>query len=162
MQNRCRRDVSQLVRREMRHLIPTAFAIVTIFCGGSLQGQTAPSGAAPRDAAANAPYPDEVALSQVRTGEWTYFEAKDQYPLYVSDKDPPGKSACYDSCDMKWIPLLAPPDAKPLGAWTPVSRRGGKRQWAYHRRPVYMLVHDSSDTPFGDGKEGHHLLPTFR
>lgn len=145
-----------------RQLIPTALAIVAIFCGGIVQAQTAQSGAAPQDPAANAPYPDEVALSQVRPGEWAYFEAKDQHPLYVSDKDPPGKSTCYDSCEMKWIPLIAPADAKPLGAWTPVTRRGGTRQWAYLRRPVYMLVDDSSNTPYGDRKEGHHLLATFR
>jgi predicted lipoprotein with Yx(FWY)xxD motif len=99
---------------------------------------------------------------QNRAGEWTYLDGMTQHPLYVSDQDKKDKSVCYDLCDSKWVTLLARPDSKPLGEWTLAGRKGGDRQWEYRHRPVYMLVHDSSDLPLGDGKEGHHLLPTLK
>ena len=113
-------------------------------------------------AALNAPYPTEVSLMQSRAGEWTYLDVTNQQPLYVSDKDKKDKSVCYDRCNSKWVPLLARADSKPLGEWTLAPRKGGDRQWAYRHRPVYMLIHDSGDLPLGDGKEGHHLLPTLK
>jgi predicted lipoprotein with Yx(FWY)xxD motif len=117
---------------------------------------------APHDPAANAPYPDVVSLMRTGAAQWTYLEAKDQHPLYVSDKDPRDRSTCYELCDAKWVPLVARPDAKALGEWTLITRKGGERQWAYRHRAVYSLVQDSNDTPLGDGKDGHHLLPIFR
>ena len=117
---------------------------------------------APISREANEPYPNEVTLMQNRAGEWTYLDGTDQRPLYVSDRDEPDKSTCYEKCATKWIPLLARPDSQPLGAWTLAPRKGGDRQWAYRHRPVYMLAGDSTDAPSGDGKEGHHLLPMFK
>jgi predicted lipoprotein with Yx(FWY)xxD motif len=146
----------------MRHSILGTLALIATCLGGSLLGQAAQSDHPPRDPAANAPYPDQVSLMQNRAGQWTYLEAKEQHPLYVSDQDPRDKSTCYDLCDTKWIPLDARPDAKPLGEWTLITRKGGERQWAYRHRAVYMLVHDLSDTPLGDGKDGRHLLPIFK
>lgn len=146
----------------MRRSLLGALGLIVLCCGGTPPAQAAAAQQGPKDPAANAPYPDDVALMQNRAGEWTYLQARDQHPLYVSDRDSRDQSNCYARCDTKWVPLLARPDARPLGEWTPVRRKGGELQWAYRHRPVYMLVHDSNDTPLGDGKEGHHLLPFFR
>jgi predicted lipoprotein with Yx(FWY)xxD motif len=146
----------------MRHSVLAPFAVLACCLATALSAQSPPVDQGPKNPAADAPYPNEVTLIQNRAREWTYLDGKDQHPLYVSDKDEPDKSNCYELCDTKWVPLLARPDAKPLGEWTLVHRKGGAdRQWAYRHRPVYRLVHDSSDLPLGDGKEGHHLLPTF-
>jgi predicted lipoprotein with Yx(FWY)xxD motif len=109
----------------------------------------------------NEPYPSEVALMQKGAHAWTYFEAQSQHPLYICDHDRPDESTCYSKCEARWKPLLAGADSKPLGLWTLVTRKGGHRQWAYRHRPVYTFADDSNETPRGDGKEGHHLLPTF-
>jgi predicted lipoprotein with Yx(FWY)xxD motif len=148
--------------RDMRNTVWTVLLILAYLPGPAAQSRAPGSEHPPVNPAANAPYPNEVTLIQNRANEWTYLNGKDQHPLYVSDKDGPDRSTCYDLCDTKWVPLLARPDSKPVGEWTLAPRKGGERQWAYRHRPVYMLVHDSDDVPLGDGKEGHHLLPTFK
>jgi predicted lipoprotein with Yx(FWY)xxD motif len=76
--------------------------------------------------------------------------------LYVFDADTvPGKSACNGPCAAKWPPLAAPSDAKPVGAYTIVTRDDGSTQWAYKGKPLYFFASDKQpmDTT-GDGVAG--------
>jgi predicted lipoprotein with Yx(FWY)xxD motif len=116
-----------------------------------------------KEADGSVPYPTEVALVNEAPKGFTYRQSPERLPLYTWDKDGPGKSNCYEGCDTEWIPLLAPAEAKPLGEWSLVPRKDGKHQWAYRKRPVYMLIHDSAEAPIGDGTNGEwHLLPHFQ
>lgn len=146
----------------MHRSLSAALVLLVLLPVGKSPARAADSAPGPKDPAADAAYPDEVSLLQNRDGEWTYLQAKGQHPLYVSDRDSRGHSTCYAGCASKWIPLIAPPGARPLGEWTPVRRKGDELQWTYRHRPVYLLVHDSNETPLGDGRDGHHLLPVFR
>lgn len=108
---------------------------------------------------ANLEHPGEVALVKDPELGWVYRHFPSGLRLYVYDKDSPGKSACNVGCDTRWIPLLAPANAKPTGDWTLLTRESGRQQWAYKGRPVYTLIHDSPSSPAGDGVDGvWHLL----
>jgi len=76
---------------------------------------------------ASAPYPTEAALLEQPRG-WTFRQSPLRLPLYYLDDDRPNESLCYDGCATQWIPLQAPPDAKPIGAWSVVKRRDGRLQ----------------------------------
>jgi predicted lipoprotein with Yx(FWY)xxD motif len=60
------------------------------------------------------------------------------YPagLYLPDLDH------HLSCTQMWPPFLADAHAQPIGKWTLVERREGKRQWAYDGLPVYTFFLD--------------------
>lgn len=63
-------------------------------------------------------------------------------PLYVYDEDQRGQSTCYNACAASWPPVSAPPDAKPTGHWTTVTRHDGSKQWAYEGKSVYYWKND--------------------
>lgn len=95
--------------------------------------------------------------------EWPRHKLRNGY----SGEDP-GKPECYDevstvtaglmspypagielpdldsrpSCTDLWPPLLAPADAKTVGAWSTVERRDGSIQWAYDEQPLYTSTKD--------------------
>jgi predicted lipoprotein with Yx(FWY)xxD motif len=106
------------------------------------------------------PYPAEVALIDAPSA-WTYRQNPTRLPLYYSDDDPPGKSVCFGVCNWSWIPLLAPPDAKPVGDWSIVLRTDGKQQWAFQRHPLYTHIHDTPDVALGTDAKGWHIIPQF-
>ncbi|WP_286997011.1 MULTISPECIES: hypothetical protein [Comamonas] len=80
-----------------------------------------------------------------------------QMTLYIFDRDitGSGKSMCNDNCAKNWPPLLAPSNAKPIGAWNAITRDDGSKQWAYQGKPLYYWAQDSKpgDTT-GDGVGG--------
>ena len=41
------------------------------------------------------------------------------------------------TCVQVWPPLMAAPDAKPVGNWSIVTRKDGSKQWAYQGLAVY-------------------------
>jgi predicted lipoprotein with Yx(FWY)xxD motif len=55
----------------------------------------------------------------------------------------PPPSACADTCAAAWLPLLAPPDAKPAGDWSTAVRDDGSRQWAWRNHPLYTYARDA-------------------
>lgn len=106
-----------------------------------------------------APYPEAVSLVHESQG-WTYRQSGTSAPLYINEKDSPGKSVCDSACETQWYPLLAHGSAKSVGEWSTFKRRDGRRQWAFRKRPVYTHIHDSPDKPIGDGENGvWHVLP---
>lgn len=96
--------------------------------------------------------PGVVALQQETSG-WVYRQFPTGLRLYVSDRDQPEKSTCNQSCSFAWPPLYAEASDKATGDWTVIKRDQGRFQWAYKKRPVYMLFHDSPQQPQGNGQE---------
>lgn len=46
------------------------------------------------------------------------------------------------SCTQTWPPVIAPDDAKPVGAFTLITRKDGKKQWAYDEHALYTSILD--------------------
>ncbi len=106
------------------------------------------------------PYPAEASLVQQPLG-WTFESSSNDLPLYLYEPLS-GKSTCNSACAKQWIPLLALPGEKPLGDWTIVVRKDGRRQWAFEQHPVYTHLHDKPDMPAGAGVKGDwRLMPYF-
>ncbi len=51
------------------------------------------------------------------------------------------------TCAQVWPPALADADAKPVGAWSVITRDDGRKQWAYRNQAVYtsFLDHGPGD-----------------
>lgn len=137
------------------------FAAIVAFGEVALSATGHASESVPRTVNTNMPYPGQVSLMHERMG-WTYRKSTSGLPLYFSEADSLGKSICYGECAVQWIPLIAPVSEKPLGQWTIVVRKDGLRQWAFKGRPIYTHIHDTPETPTGDGDDGTwHLMPHF-
>ena len=94
-------------------------------------------------------YPVEVALEKTLKGDYRWVQPTTELPLYVYEKDSPGKSNCLESCAQAWPPLEAGDSAGPVGDWTVLPRNDGSRQWAYKNQPVYLRFDDSATDPQG-------------
>lgn len=46
------------------------------------------------------------------------------------------------SCTQLWPPVLAAEGGEPVGKWTIIDRKDGKKQWAYDEQPLYTSVRD--------------------
>lgn len=105
-------------------------------------------------------HPSAVSLMEEAQG-YLYRQFGTGLRLYISDRDPPGRSVCNLGCSTQWIPVVAPDDARPIGDWSIVIRDGGRKQWALKGKPVYTRIHDIPDAPTGDGHQGtwHVLKP---
>ncbi|MEQ9447587.1 MAG: hypothetical protein RLN70_01615 [Rhodospirillaceae bacterium] len=53
-----------------------------------------------------------------------------------------GTSGCDAECEMTWLPLIAPENAKPSGYWTVVDREDGRKQWAYQGYVMYTYANE--------------------
>ena len=51
------------------------------------------------------------------------------------------------SCVAMWPPVIAPPDAQPVGNWSVITRADGSKQWAYGGQALYTsaLDHQAGD-----------------
>jgi predicted lipoprotein with Yx(FWY)xxD motif len=144
----------------MRALVLSAMLASTLYLAVNVASRAEET--VPKSANTNLPYPTEVSLVDESPHGFTYRQSSTGLPLYVSEKDSPGKSNCYNGCASQWIPLQAPAEAKAMGEWSVVTRKGGTRQWAFKRRPVYTHIHDTAETSDGDGVDGiWHILPHF-
>lgn len=65
--------------------------------------------------------------------------------LYSFDNRPD----CTGSCLESWTAMAAPAIAQVWGAWTPVVRPDGSRQWAYKGRPLYAYARDANPGDLG-------------
>jgi len=120
-----------------RTRLPT-LAILMLLAGGAM--------------AADATLPAGVQARKSDAGPVVLADAKGM-TLYTFDNDKvPGKSACNDKCAGYWPPLAAAADAKPMGAWTVITRDDGSKQWAYKGKPLYTFAADkkAGDTSGND------------
>lgn len=75
--------------------------------------------------------------------------------LYTFDNDKKGMSNCYDACAGNWPPYLATSSAKAEGAYSLVTRKDGKMQWAMNGMPLYFYAEDMKQGDMaGDGVKG--------
>ncbi len=135
-------------------------ALTTVATGttGSVVGSAAYAASSNAPAPELQAYPGVVALSEDKPGEWTYKKFPGNGRLYVSDRDPPGKSLCVDDCALAWPPLLADETDEPIGHWTVIERDSGTRQWAYKGKPAYTRFHNSPAQPSGNDTGGFRFL----
>lgn len=80
--------------------------------------------------------------------------------LYTFDNDKAGVSNCYDACAVNWPPFFAAEGADRSGAFSVITRKDGKMQWAYNDMPLYYWKNDKKpgDTT-GDGvKNVWHVI----
>jgi predicted lipoprotein with Yx(FWY)xxD motif len=68
------------------------------------------------------------------------------------------------SCTQAYPPLLAPGNAKPVGKWTVITRKDGKKQWAYDGFALYTSSLDErpGDVLGGDSYEHRGDDPAMR
>jgi len=112
------------------------------------------------EAQSSAPLPPGV--KAVKTSTATILTGPNGLTLYVYDADTaPGKSACNGPCATNWPPLTAAADAKPVGAFTIITRDDGSTQWAEGGKPLYEFKNDKApgDTA-GDGIGGKWHVAT--
>jgi predicted lipoprotein with Yx(FWY)xxD motif len=68
------------------------------------------------------------------------------------------------SCVDMWPPVLASKDAKPVGKWTIVNRKGDQKQWAFDGYALYTssFDHRAGDVLGGRGLRGGGDMPAVR
>ncbi|MBB3285951.1 MULTISPECIES: hypothetical protein [Rhizobium] len=75
--------------------------------------------------------------------------------LYTFKNDKSGESNCNGDCAKAWPPLIADSKAKAEGAYSIITRKDGKKQWAKDGMPLYFFVKDTkSGDVAGDGFKG--------
>jgi predicted lipoprotein with Yx(FWY)xxD motif len=59
------------------------------------------------------------------------------------------------SCAQLWPALVAAADAKPIGKWSILTRKDGRKQWAFDEQPLYTSIRDQlpGDTIGGSGRK---------
>jgi predicted lipoprotein with Yx(FWY)xxD motif len=68
------------------------------------------------------------------------------------------------SCEQVWAPVLAQPRAKEVGKWTVITRKDGRKQWAYDGAALYTssLDREPGDVLGGDTFEHRGDDPAIR
>ena len=62
---------------------------------------------------------------------------------FIGDLQKIARETCDEACvKQNWNPVLAAPDAVPIGNWSLNALPDGTRQWAYKAGLVYTFVHD--------------------
>jgi len=66
--------------------------------------------------------------------------------VYTFDRDVAmsGKSVCNGDCAVKWPPVMARADDKPMGDYMVITRDNGMKQWAYKGKPLYTWPEDQA------------------
>jgi predicted lipoprotein with Yx(FWY)xxD motif len=68
------------------------------------------------------------------------------------------------SCAQRWPPVLAADDAQPVGKWTLLVRKDGKKQWAYDEQALYTsdLDRQPGDVFGGSTRKNTEDAPAIR
>lgn len=64
------------------------------------------------------------------------------------------------SCVDMWPPVLAAPDAKPIGSWTLIARKDGTNQWGYEGQALYTSALDQMPGDVRGATSRHRLGET--
>jgi predicted lipoprotein with Yx(FWY)xxD motif len=86
------------------------------------------------------PAPEVIApagFKAVREGDLWFFADYEGRLVWAQGQNS-RPEACADACLLSWAPVAAPMLARPVGAWTPVARPDGTRQWALEGSPLYV------------------------
>jgi predicted lipoprotein with Yx(FWY)xxD motif len=86
--------------------------------------------------------PAEVSAQKTDAG--IVFATAKGMTLYTFDDDIGGNgSTCGGDCAETFPPLIAAADAKPIGAWSVITRADGAKQWTFKDAPVYTYAQDA-------------------
>jgi predicted lipoprotein with Yx(FWY)xxD motif len=154
-------------------------ALYTCTCDismGDLNGKGAAPGIAPA-MLLRYPTPAQVAIKKNKLSVGYMVEASTGKTLYFRDRlkddytpdharpmlgtQDPGIGAmlntkhCDAACEKDWHPLLAAPNAQPVGYWSVYVRPDGKHQWAYKNAALY--THASEPPGSLDGNETYTI-----
>jgi predicted lipoprotein with Yx(FWY)xxD motif len=98
----------------------------------------------------DAPPAQERDGTRVRVGDsefGTMLFGADGQAIYIFERDPKGRSACYGDCAQAWPPVFT--DGPPVaglgvkaGLLGTVKRRDGRRQVSYAGKPLYFYAHE--------------------
>ena len=98
------------------------------------------------------------AAAPVKTGESAkgkVLTGENGMTLYTFKKDKAGVSNCNADCAKAWPPLMANSKAKAEGAYSIITRKDGKKQWAKDGMPLYFYAKDTkAGDVTGDGFMG--------
>ena len=91
----------------------------------------------------------------VKTDKGNVLAGEKSMTLYTFKNDKKDMSNCYDKCAANWPPFLASDKDKADGAYSLVTRKDGKKQWAKDGMPLYYWVKDmKKGDATGDGVGG--------
>ncbi|PTV72513.1 MULTISPECIES: hypothetical protein [Rhizobium/Agrobacterium group] len=95
------------------------------------------------------------AVETVKTAKGNVLADEKGMTLYTFKNDKKGVSNCYDKCATNWPPFFAAENAKAEGAYSIVTRKDGKKQWAKDGMPLYYWIKDTKKgDATGDGVNG--------
>ena len=127
-----------------------AGAVAVAGCGGGEDEERASAPAPPPEteerAAKARPAGTVITLGDSEFGSMLFNSRKQA--IYIFERDPKGKSACYGECATAWPPVFTkgePEAAKGVDASLlgTVKRRDGKLQVTYAGKPLYFYAHES-------------------
>ncbi len=85
--------------------------------------------------------------AEIKVVEGAFTDAAGK-PVYTFTNDTMrNMSHCEGRCAELWPPVVAKPDAKPMGDFYTVKRGGGVLQWAYKNQPLYTSSKDEAGKP---------------
>ena len=94
-------------------------------------------------------------VETVKTDKGNVLAGEKSMTLYTFKNDKKDMSNCYDKCATNWPPFLASDKDKADGAYSLVTRKDGKKQWAKDGMPLYYWVKDmKKGDATGDGVGG--------
>ncbi|QIB39275.1 hypothetical protein G3A56_15765 [Rhizobium oryzihabitans] len=95
------------------------------------------------------------AVETVKTEKGNVLAGEKGMTLYTFKNDKKGVSNCYDKCAVNWPPFFAATGDKAEGAYSVVTRKDGKMQWAKDGMPLYYWAKDmKKGDATGDGMNG--------
>lgn len=97
----------------------------------------------------------EAPVKVVETSKGKVVADEKGMTLYTFKNDKKDMSNCYDDCAKNWPPFMASDNAKAGGAYSLVTRKDGKKQWAKDGMPLYLWIKDTkAGDVSGDGVKG--------
>ncbi len=122
----------------------TNFVLVAVFCSWFQSAASAEYSTPPGITLARVEYELVGFGSAPPRHLWTRLGDANGATLFISDADVvPGQSHCTGDCAEEFPPVLALPDARPMGDWTLVERENGNKQWAYKQKPLYRFARET-------------------
>lgn len=94
-------------------------------------------------------------VETVKTDKGNVLAGEKSMTLYTFKNDKKDMSNCYDKCATNWPPFFASDKDKADGAYSIITRKDGKKQWAKDGMPLYYWVKDMKQgDATGDGVGG--------
>lgn len=87
--------------------------------------------------------PVDIALRDIPAISSVGLVSRQGMTLYAYDGNiEDTRSNCVQGCNYPWVPLKAAELSRPLGAFAPIRRANGDRQWSYKGAPLFTFKGD--------------------